>query len=74
MEQTDRSQRGRVWGYWKRLAKEHICIYVWLMNTDNNVMKSRVGAGAGWKGAKERKWETSLIGSTIKSNLRAFIN
>ena len=46
MEQTDRSQRGGVEGDWKRLAKEHICIYAEPTDTDNNVVvKASWGAG-----------------------------
>ena len=36
-------------GNWKKLAKEHICIYAWPMDTDNHVVKARVGVGAGWR-------------------------
>ena len=32
-------------GNWKKLAKEHICIYAWPMDTDNNVMKGGHGGG-----------------------------
>lgn len=44
MEQTDRSQSGGKWGrYWKRLAKEHRCIYAEPMDTDNNMVEDQDG-------------------------------
>lgn len=44
-------RRKRGWGYWKRLAKEHIYIYAEPMNTDNNVVEAGV-RGAGWRETK----------------------
>ena len=52
MEQTDRSWRGEGWKDWKRLAKEHICIYAEPMDTDNSVVKAREGAKVGQRGTK----------------------
>ena len=43
MEQSDISQRGGWWKDWKKLVKEHICIYAKPMDTDNNVVKAEVG-------------------------------
>ena len=68
MEQTDRS-RGWGWGNWNRLAKEHIWIYAYSMDTDNNVVKVvGVGRGTGveWKEANGKKWGTSIIVPMIK--------
>ena len=49
-----RGEKGE--GDWKRLAKEHICIYAKAMNTDNNVVDVRgLGgeqAGPWWMGKK----------------------
>ena len=33
-------------GDWKRLAKEHICIYAKPMDTDNDAVKAGAGAAA----------------------------
>ena len=50
---------------WKRLVQEHIHIYAWSMDSDNNVGK------AGGEGRVEEKrrgeWGISVIVSTIKS-------
>lgn len=35
------------WGDWKRLTKQHTCIYIQPMETDNNVVKARGGTGLG---------------------------
>ena len=38
---------GRVWGDWKRLAKQHICMYAKPMDTDDKVVKAQGWAGSG---------------------------
>ena len=43
-------------GDWKRLAKEHICIYAKPMDTDNNVAKTRGGSDWG-RGARREATE-----------------
>ena len=61
MEQTDRPLREESWGDWKRLAKEHICIYANPMGTDHSVVKAGgggTGSGGeqGWGIGGGRKW------------------
>ena len=65
MEQSDISQRGGWWKDWKKLVKEHICIYAKPMDTDNNVVKAEVGNRTWWKWRKVEKCWTSVIVSTI---------
>ena len=56
MEQIDRFQRGEDGaGDWKRLAKEHICIYAKPMDIDNTVVKlGGGGAGQGLGGGRKK--------------------
>ena len=53
-------------GDWKRLAKEHICIYAKPMDTDNNILKAG-GGGLGGGGQRRGQWGTLVIVSTINT-------
>ena len=54
MEQIDNFKKRGVAGNWKRLAKEHTCIYAQPMDTDKNVVKAGDGGQVGGRGWVEK--------------------
>ena len=62
-EQTDRSQRGGSWGGLEEMSQGTCMPATW---TQIKVVNEARGERAGWRRAKEGKWWTSLVVSTIK--------